>query len=64
MNSNNQYENDRSSPLPHGGNDDEFNRMEVYTKKFITVSLIPLMNSPAMTLKAAIVVIHLLCYKF
>ena len=64
MTSNNQCENNRSSPLPRGGNDDEFNRMEVYTKKLITVSLILLMNSLAMTIKAVTVVIHLLCYKF
>lgn len=66
--SNNQRESNRPSPLPNGGNDNEFNRMEVFTKKLIKVSLTPLMNSPAMTIKAVIVAIPLLevlaCYVF
>lgn len=61
--SNNQRESYRASPLPNGGNDNEFNRIEVYTKKFIKVSLTLLMNSPVTTIKAVIVVIHLLCCK-
>lgn len=62
---NNQRESNRPSPLPNGSsNNHEFNRTKVYIKKFIKVCLTPLMNSSATTVKAAIVMIHLLCCKF